>query len=47
MEKCRQEGMEIVTPNNEAFIELAAPVVQKYNDENWKPGLLDLVNSVE
>lgn len=47
VEKCRQEGMEIVTPNNEAFIELAAPVVQKYNDENWKPGLLDLVNSVE
>lgn len=47
IELCRQEGMEVITPNNQAFIDLAAPVVQKYNDENWKPGLLDLVNSVE
>ncbi|MCI8659187.1 MAG: TRAP transporter substrate-binding protein [Lachnospiraceae bacterium] len=47
VEKCRQEGMEVITPNNEAFIELAAPVVQEYNDANWKPGLLELVNSIK
>lgn len=47
IEKCQAEGMEVVTPDNEAFIELAAPVVQKYNDENWKPGLLELVNELK
>lgn len=47
IELCRQEGMEIITPDNEAFMELAAPVVQKYNDDNWKPGLLELINSME
>lgn len=47
IEKCEAEGMTVVTPDNEAFIELAAPVVQKYNDENWKPGLLELVNDTK
>lgn len=47
IEKCEAEGMEVITPDNEAFIELAAPVVQEYNDKNWKPGLLDMVNSIQ
>lgn len=47
IEKCKEEGMEVITPNNDAFIELAAPVVQAYNDKNWKPGLLELVNGME
>lgn len=47
IEKCQAEGMEVVTPDNEAFIKLAAPVVQEYNDKNWKPGLLDMVNDLK
>lgn len=47
IEKCKEEGMEVITPNNDAFIELAAPVVQDYNDKNWKAGLLELVNSIQ
>ena len=47
IEKCKAEGMQIVTPNNEAFIEIAAPVVEKYNAENWKEGLLDLVKETK
>lgn len=47
IEKCQAEGMEVVTPDNQAFIELAAPVVQEYNDKNWKPGLLDMVNALK
>ena len=42
----QDEGMEIVEPDNAAFIELAEPVVKEYNDANWKEGLLDLVNSL-
>ena len=42
----QDEGMEIIEPDNDAFIELAAPVVKEYNDANWKEGLLDLVNSL-
>ncbi len=47
IEKCQEEGMEVVTPDNQAFMELAAPVVEKYNQDNWKPGLLDLINSTQ
>lgn len=47
IEMCEEEGMEIITPNNEAFQEIAAPVVEKYNEENWKPGLLELINSTK
>ena len=39
--------MEVVTPDNQAFMELAAPVVEKYNQDNWKPGLLDLIDSTQ
>ena len=47
IEKCQEEGMEVVTPDNQAFMELAAPVVEKYNQDNWKPGLLDLIDSTQ
>lgn len=47
IEKCQEEGMEVVTPDNQAFMELAAPVVEKYNHDNWKPGLLDLINNTQ
>ena len=47
IEKCQDEGMEVVTPDNQAFMELAAPVVEKYNQDNWKPGLLDLIDSTQ
>ncbi len=47
IEKCQEEGMEVVTPDNQAFMELAAPVVKKYNQDNWKPGLLDLIDSTQ
>lgn len=47
IEKCQEEGMEVVTPDNPAFMELAAPVVKKYNQDNWKPGLLDLIDSTQ
>lgn len=45
IEKCKQAGMEVITPDNEAFIKLAAPVVKKYNDEHWKQGLYDMVTA--
>ena len=47
IEKCQEQGMEVVTPDNQAFMELAAPVVEKYNQDNWKPGLLDLIDSTQ
>ncbi len=39
--------MEIVEPDIEKFIEMAAPVVEAYAEENWEPGLYELINSAK
>lgn len=39
--------MEVVEPNVDAFVELAAPVVQKWADENWADGLYELIESAK
>ena len=43
---CEEQGMQIITPNKQAFIDTAAPVVQKWAEDNWEPGLLDMINSL-
>ena len=43
---CEEEGMTITTPNKQAFIDQAAPVVAKWAEDNWEPGLLDIINGL-
>ncbi len=39
VEKLMEEGMTFVEPNSEAFRELAEPVLQRFDEEQWDPGI--------
>lgn len=43
---CADEGMTIVEPNVQAFLDQAKPVVEQYAADNWEPTLMDKINSL-
>lgn len=47
IEKCKEAGMEIITPENDQFIELAAPAVRAYVEKNGGSELLEMIENTK
>ena len=47
IQKCEEAGMTVVTPENEKFIELAKPAVEKWAAENGAEDILTLINNTQ
>lgn len=45
--QCEEAGMTVVTPENEKFIELAKPAVEKWAAENGAEDILTLINNTQ
>ncbi len=46
IDKCVENGMELVTPDVDRFIELARPVVEQWAEENWVDGLYEEITAM-
>lgn len=42
----KEAGMEVIEPDKSEFMEIAAPVIAEYNEKNWKPGLMERIQSL-
>ncbi len=47
IKKCEEAGMTVVTPENDKFIELAKPAVEKWAAENGASEILELINNTQ
>ena len=47
IQKCEDEGMTVITPDNEKFIEIAKPAVEKWAAENGAEDILTLINNTQ
>lgn len=47
IQKCEEAGMTVVTPENEKFIELAKPAVEKWAAENGASEILEMINNTQ
>lgn len=47
IQKCEEAGMTVVTPDNDKFIELAKPAVEKWAGENNATEILELINNTQ
>lgn len=45
IDKCVENGMELVEPNTDRFVEIAKPVIEQWAAENWADGLFEEITT--